>query len=233
MPSLNSDFGLINGECSDLGFGRPILQSQNPNGVTIFPQKPNPALFSVKIIVYAAMISLQNVLLESPCAVAISGGGVITEARQKAVQAANGMAALLKLVISPSASVTGQSQTEAVYSPIPTVYKDVSLLPHVLDASVVMAHEIQRCHISPTNEAEPGRLVGSLELFRTLVIVLRDLGASDPSISIGKFYSVAFLHMLMSPPIGDEVQRLIGVLPDRIRALLDLSPLASMGHCGS
>jgi hypothetical protein len=83
-------------------------------------------------MMYAAMISLQNALLESPQVVDMFGEGITTEACQKAVQAANGMATLLKLVISPSASVTGQSQAEAVFSPMSTVYRDVSLSVGIL-----------------------------------------------------------------------------------------------------
>ncbi|KAF8324271.1 uncharacterized protein EI90DRAFT_3075630 [Cantharellus anzutake] len=75
-----------------------------------------------------------------------------------------------------------------------------------------MVHEIQRSPTLPADEAEFGRLVGDLDIFQTLVTVLRDLGASDPSMSM-----------------DNEVQRLIGVIPDRIHAFLDLSPPGSTG----
>jgi hypothetical protein len=92
-----------------------------------------------------------------------------------------------------------------------------------------MAHEIQRSPTSPADEAEVGRLVGNLDTFQTLVTALRDLGASDPSMSMGESYNIVFLHMLVNPPTDNEVQRLIGVIPDRIRAFLDLSPPGSTG----
>ncbi|KAF8328901.1 uncharacterized protein EI90DRAFT_1488879 [Cantharellus anzutake] len=222
--SLNRNFGLVNGEYSELGFGCSIPQSGDPNGGAVFAGRPNPALFSAKVMMYSAMISLQNVLLESSYVSDISGEGMIPEARRKAVQAANGMAVLLKLVIFPSASVTDQSRTEAVYSPMSTIYRDVSLLvgilqslsfllslrrvfqPHVWDASIVMAREIRTSHISPANEAEIDRLIGNLDIFQTLVTVLRDLGGSNP--------------------MDNEVQRLIG---DCVRAFLDFSPPVSTG----
>ncbi|KAF8338871.1 uncharacterized protein EI90DRAFT_3117944 [Cantharellus anzutake] len=203
MSSLINTLDLGTGEYSALGFGLSIPRTRNPDGEIIVTSRPNPALFSAKVVMYAAVISLQNALLESPYVADISGEA-ITEARRKAVQAADGMAALLKSVISPSANMAIRGQTEAVYFPMSTVYRDLSLLvgilqrsqhplslrqafqPHVLDASVVMAHEIQR-------PAPHMPMKSSLA------------GASDPSMSM-----------------DNEVKTLIGILADNIRALSDL-----------
>ncbi|KAF8338873.1 uncharacterized protein EI90DRAFT_2424283 [Cantharellus anzutake] len=65
MSSLINTFDLGNGEHSALGFGHPIPQTRNPDEEMIFTCKPNPALFSAKVMMYAAVISLQNALLES------------------------------------------------------------------------------------------------------------------------------------------------------------------------
>ncbi|KAF8338876.1 uncharacterized protein EI90DRAFT_3039513 [Cantharellus anzutake] len=128
MSSLDSTFELGDGDCGEPWFDCPIPQTQNLDGATIFTHRPIPALFSAKVMMFAAVISLQNSLLESPYVADISGEGIVTEARRNAVQAAKGMAALLKSVMSPSATMALRRQAGAVYSPMSTVYRDLSLL---------------------------------------------------------------------------------------------------------